>query len=35
MWYDSEITQGILKRKYLHDDESTFEEFVDRVTSIY
>ena len=35
MWYDSQITQGILKRKYLHSDESTFEEFINRVTSIY
>lgn len=35
MWYDNEITQGILHKKYLHDGENTFEDLVDRVSSIY
>lgn len=35
MWYDNEITQGILHKKYLHEGESTFEDLVNRVSSIY
>lgn len=35
MWYDNEITQGILKKKYLHEGEETFEDLVNRVSSIY
>ena len=34
-WYDNEITQGILKKKYLHEGEKTFEDLVNRVSSIY
>ena len=35
MWYDNEVTQGILKKKYLHEGEETFEDLVNRVSSIY
>ena len=35
MWYDNEITQGILKKKYLHDGEKSYEDLVNRVASIY
>lgn len=34
-WYDNEITQGILKKKYLQDDESTFIDLVHRLGSIF
>lgn len=34
-WYDNEVTQGILKAKYLHEGEETFEDLVNRVSSIY
>lgn len=34
-WYDNEVTQGILKKKYLHEGEETFEDLVNRVSSIY
>lgn len=34
-WYDNEITQGILKKKYLQDDESTFSDLVHRLGSIF
>lgn len=35
LWYDNEITQGILHKKYLHEGENTFEDLVNRVSSIY
>ena len=35
MWYDNEITQGILKKKYLHDGEKSYTDLVNRVASIY
>lgn len=35
LWYDNEVTQGILKKKYLHEGEETFEDLVNRVSSIY
>ena len=34
-WYDNEITRGILKAKYLHEGEESFENLVDRVSSIF
>lgn len=34
-WYDNEVTQGILKNKYLHEGEKTFGDLVNRVSSIY
>ena len=34
-WYDNEITRGILKAKYLHEGEDSFENLVDRVSSIF
>lgn len=34
-WYDNEITQGILRNKYLHEGEKTFEDLIDRVSSIF
>lgn len=33
-WYDTELAKGIIKRKYLHEGESTFAEFAERVSSI-
>ncbi len=33
-WYETEIAQQILSKKYFHDGE-TFETFVDRVASIF
>lgn len=35
VWYEDEITQGILHNKYLHEGEKTFEDLVERVSSIY
>lgn len=35
MWYDDEITQAILHNKYLHKGEKTFDDLVNRVSSIY
>lgn len=35
MWYDNEVTQGILQKKYLHEGEKTFDDLVNRVSSIY
>lgn len=34
-WYDNEITQGILHKKYLHEGEETFDDLVNRVSSIF
>lgn len=34
-WYDDEITQAILHKKYLHENENTFDDLVNRVSSIY
>ena len=34
-WYDTEISQGILKSKYYHPDESDPQTFMDRVCSIF
>ena len=34
-WYDNEISQGILKEKYYHAGETTPEEFMDRVSSVF
>lgn len=34
-WWDNEITQNILKKKYLHDGESTIHDLINRVTSIF
>ena len=34
-WYDDEITQAILHKKYLHEGEKTFDDLVNRVSSIY
>ena len=35
LWYDNEITQGILKKKYLHEGEKTIHDLINRVSSIY
>ena len=34
-WYDDEITQAILHKKYLHENENTFDDLINRVSSIY
>lgn len=34
-WYDNEISQGILREKYYHKGETSPEEFMDRVSSIF
>ncbi len=34
-WYDNEISQGILKGKYYHEGETTPEQFIDRVSSVF
>lgn len=34
-WYNDEITQAILHKKYLHEGEKTFDDLVNRVSSIY
>ncbi len=34
-WYENEVSQNILKSKYYHAGESTPQEFIDRVTSIF
>lgn len=34
-WYDNEITQGILKKKYLQENEHTYIDLVNRVCDIY
>ena len=33
-WYDSEISKGIMQKKYFHEGEDVFS-FIDRVCSIY
>ena len=35
MWYDNEISRGILAKKYYHDGETSPEQFISRVSSIY
>lgn len=34
-WYDNEISQGILKAKYYHIGETSPEQFMDRVCSVF
>lgn len=34
-WWENEITEGIVKRKYAHEGEKTFVDVVNRVSSIY
>jgi len=34
-WYNNEVTQGILHKKYLHEGEETFDDLVNRVSSIF
>lgn len=34
-WYDNEVSQSILKAKYYHPGETTPDEFMDRVSSIF
>lgn len=34
-WYDDEVTQAILHKKYLHEGENNFDDLVNRVSSIY
>lgn len=34
-WYDDEVTQAILHKKYLHEGENSFDDLVNRVSSIY
>lgn len=34
-WYDNEVSQSILKAKYYHPGETTPDEFMDRVASIF
>lgn len=34
-WYDNTVSQSILKAKYFHPGETTAEEFMDRVCSIF
>ena len=33
-WYESEISKGIMQKKYFHEGEDVFS-FIDRVCSIY
>lgn len=35
MWYDNEITQSILHKKYLHEGEKDIHDLINRVSSIY
>ena len=35
MWYENEVTENIVRKKYLHEGESSFADMVDRVSSIY
>lgn len=35
MWYDNEITQNLLKKKYLHEGEKDIHDLINRVSSIY
>lgn len=34
-WYDNEISRGILAAKYYHEGETTPQQFIDRVSSIF
>lgn len=34
-WYDNEISRGILEAKYYHEGETTPQQFIDRVSSIF
>ena len=34
-WYNNEVTQGILHKKYLHEGEETFDDLINRVSSIF
>lgn len=34
-WYDNEISQGILAAKYYHEGETTPQQFIDRVSSVF
>ena len=34
-WYDNEISRGILVAKYYHEGETTPQQFIDRVSSIF
>lgn len=35
MWYDNEITQTLVKKKYLHEGEKDIHDLINRVSSIY
>ena len=35
VWYENEVTKNIVEKKYLHENERTFEDMVSRVSSIY
>lgn len=34
-WYDNEISRGILAAKYYHEGETTPQQFIDRVSSVF
>ena len=34
-WYNNDVTQGILHKKYLHEGEETFDDLINRVSSIF
>lgn len=34
-WYNNEISQGILAAKYYHEGETTPQQFIDRVSSVF
>lgn len=34
-WYENEVSQGILKEKYYHQGETSPEQFMDRVSSVF
>lgn len=34
-WYDNEISRGILAAKYYHEGETTPQQFINRVSSIF
>lgn len=34
-WYDNEISRGILEAKYYHEGETTPQQFIDRVSSVF
>lgn len=35
LWYNNEITKGLLDKKYLHDGEKDIHDLINRVSSIY